>query len=40
MKITPETFVKITLIAVVGTAILRMVTAKVGVPGLSGLMGA
>lgn len=39
MKITPETFVKITLVAIVGTALVRMVAGKLNIPGVSGLVG-
>lgn len=39
MRITPETFVKVTIIAIVGTAIVRMVAGKLGIPGLAGLAG-
>lgn len=39
MKITPENFVKITLVAIVGTAIVRMIAGKLGVPGIAGLVG-
>lgn len=39
MKITPENFVKITLVAVVGSALVRMIASKLNVPGLSGLVG-
>jgi hypothetical protein len=39
VKITPESFVKITLVAIVGTAIVRMIAGKLGIPGVSGLVG-
>jgi hypothetical protein len=39
VKITPETFIKITLIAIVGSAIVRMIAGKLGIPGVSGLVG-
>lgn len=39
MRITPESFVKITIIAIVGTALVRMVAAKLGITGLAGLTG-
>jgi len=39
VKITPENFVKITLVAVIGTALVRMVASKLNVPGLAGLVG-
>ncbi len=40
MRITPETFVKVTLIAIVGTALVRLVAGKLGIAGLSSLTGA
>lgn len=39
MKITPENFVKITLVAIVGTALVRMAASRLNVPGISGLVG-
>jgi len=39
VRITPENFVKITLIAIAGTAIVRMIANKLGVPGLSSIVG-
>ena len=39
VKITPENFVKITLVALVGTAVVRMIASKLNIPGLSGLAG-
>lgn len=39
MKITPENFVKITLVAIIGTALVRMVSSKLNVPGIAGLVG-
>jgi hypothetical protein len=39
VRITPETFVKVTIIAIVGTALVRMIAGKIGIPGLAGLAG-
>ena len=39
MRITPETFVKVTIIAIVGTALARMIAARLGITGLSSLTG-
>lgn len=39
MKITPETFVKITLVALIGGALVRMAASKLGIPGLAGITG-
>lgn len=38
MRITPETFIKVTLIAILGGALVRMVASRLNVPGLSGLV--
>lgn len=38
MRITPETFIKVTLIALVGGAIVRMAASRLNIPGLSGLV--
>lgn len=39
MRITPETFVKVTLIAIIGTALVRLAAGKLGISGLSSLVG-
>lgn len=39
MRITPENFVKITLIAIAGTALVRMVANRLGIAGLSSIVG-
>jgi hypothetical protein len=38
VKITPENIVKITLIAIVGTALVRMASGRLGIGGLSSLV--
>ena len=39
MKVSPENFVKVTLMAVVGIAVLRMAAARLGIAGLTELVG-
>ncbi len=39
MKVSPENFVKVTLMAVVGLAVLRMAAARLGIAGLTELVG-
>ncbi len=39
MKVSPENFVKVGLMAVVFIAVLRMVAARLGIPGLTELVG-
>lgn len=38
MRITPENFVKVAVMAILGIAIARMASAKLGIPGLSALV--
>jgi hypothetical protein len=39
VKITPENFVKVTILAIIGTAVVRMAAGKLGISGLAGLVG-
>lgn len=39
MRVTPENAVKVTLMAVVGIALLRIAAARFGLSGLSALLG-
>lgn len=39
MRISPENLVKVTIMAVVGLAILRLIAGRLGIPGLSALIG-
>lgn len=39
MRISPENIVKVTLIAIIGTAVVRMIAARTGNAGLGALVG-
>lgn len=39
VKVSPENFIKVTLMAVVGFALLKMAAAKFNISGLSELVG-
>lgn len=38
MRITPENFVKVAVMAIIGIALARMAAARLGIPGLSALV--
>lgn len=39
IKLSPENLIKVTLLAIVGIAVVRMVSQRFGIPGLTELVG-